>query len=178
MPTVATKLTVADYAKAARPTGGWWELRHGELIHVTFPSSLLYKLQDRLVTLLRAAAGSGWFIGLEIAFRPAPEHELWAADVAAVASARWDDAGEDWLSGSPELVIEVLSPSNTASEMLDREQTCFRGGCLEFWVVDPSLRLVRISRQDGSSIACAEDDEIPLALLGGGCFAVSALFAV
>jgi len=178
MPTVATKLTVADYTKSAPPTGGRWELRHGELVPVTFPSGLHYKLQDRLVTLLRSSAGDGWFIGMEIAFRPAPEHELWAADVAAVASNRWSAAGEDWLSSSPELVIEVLSPSNTATEMLDREQTCFRGGCREFWVVDPSLRLVRVTRNDGTWLTCAQDEEIPLTLIGGEPLLVSALFAV
>jgi Uma2 family endonuclease len=65
-------------------------------------------------------------------FRPLPEHELWAADVAYVSKERWEQIDpEDNLVGAPDLVIEVLSPSNTAAEINDRENgitTAFRAG--------------------------------------------------
>jgi len=42
--------------------------------------------------------------------------------------------------GSPELVIEVKSPSNTKDELHDRAMTTLAGdGAVEFWIVDPKL---------------------------------------
>ena len=64
---------------------------------------------------------------------------------------RWDGI-EDYLFGAPELVIEVLSPSNTASEMRDKRKLCLANGSVEFWVVDPEQREVEVSTPDGHSI--------------------------
>jgi Uma2 family endonuclease len=44
-----------------------------------------------------------------------PKYEVWAADVAFVSRERWEQGDPDgYLAGAPELVAEVLSPSNTA----------------------------------------------------------------
>ena len=86
---------------------------------------------------------------MEVSFRPFPEHELWAADVAYLSAARFRQADpEDNIQGAPDLVIEVLSPSNTASEMLDRERICLANGAREFWVVDPASCLIRVITHD------------------------------
>jgi Uma2 family endonuclease len=46
--------------------------------------------------------------------------------------------------GGPDLVVEVLSPSNTAAEM-DRKRTeYFRGGVRLVWEIDPRARTVRV----------------------------------
>ena len=91
---------------------------------------------------------------------------------------RWKAATRsDWLMGSPEIVIEVLSPSNRASEMLDRERTCMRGGTKEFWVVDPERKLIRVSRAEAAGGTYAEGDAIPLAPFGGSEIPVATIFA-
>ena len=106
-------------------------------------------------------------VGIEMAFRPLVEHEVWGADVGVVSLARWKEVPDNnWLAGSPEIVIEVLSPSNTASEMLDREETCMAGGCLEFWTVDTEKRKVRVTRRDDTAHIYKEGDSIPLPLFG------------
>jgi Uma2 family endonuclease len=88
------------------------------------------------------------------------------------------DRGErhDWFE-SPEIVIEVLSPSNTMTEMLDREKLCLENGCQEFWVVDIERRQVKISTPDGRTITYRAGQEIPLPLLNGGRISVDAIFA-
>jgi Uma2 family endonuclease len=109
-------------------------------------------------------------------FRPQPEYELWCADVAGISRNRWE-TDEDWLTGAPEFVIEVLSPSNTASDMLDRERICFLGGCQEFWTVDPQRLFVKVTRAAGESIIYVAGDRIALPLFGGEPLPVNDIFA-
>jgi Uma2 family endonuclease len=88
----------------------------------------------------------------EFPFRPAPEYEVWVADVAIFSLALWEQtADDDYFCGVPAVVIEVLSPSNSASDMLDREETCLRHGGQEFWLVDPQRESVKVIRADGYS---------------------------
>ena len=63
---------------------------------------------------------------------------------------------------APDIVIEVLSPSNTASEMLDKEQICLENGAREFWVVDPVRRQVKVSGADAHAATYKTGQSIPL----------------
>lgn len=88
----------------------------------------------------------------EFSFRPAPEYEVWVADVALFSLAVWEQTpDDDYFRGVPAIAIEVLSPSNTASEMLAREEICLRNGGREFWLVDPARQSVKVIRADGYS---------------------------
>src|SRR5205085_1483577 len=65
----------------------------------------------------------GSFVNTELAFRTVPEYDLRVADVAFIPAERWANIDlEDNLRGAPDLVIEVLSPFNTAREMYEKEQ--------------------------------------------------------
>ena len=104
----------------------------------------------------------------EIPFRPRREHEFRAADVAFVSQQRWDSIDpEGWLSGTPELVIEGLSDSNTPQEMEAKERLCLANGAKEFWVVSPKGRSVRVSKPDLTSKLYTEADSVPLELFPG-----------
>lgn len=170
-------MTVAEYEKVTAPPGGRYELHHGELVFVTFPRLTDSLVQHRLHALLSARLSDYGFVGIEIAFRPEREHELWAADVAVVSGTRLEESRhKDWLFGAPDLVIEVLSPSNTAAEMNERERMCLRHGCLEFWVVDPKLRIVKVSTPDGSTVTYPEEGRIPLSVFGADSLPVFEIF--
>lgn len=97
-----------------------------------------------------------------MAFRPQPEHELWGADIG-VASRERRRASRSfgWLVGSPEIVVEIISPSNSVDELADREQTCFAGGAEQFWVVYPKSRHVRVSFPDGRWVRYEVGQKIP-----------------
>ena len=153
------------------------ELRHGEPVPVTRPKFKHFRIQKQLEKLLEARAGDRGVVAMEFAFRPLPEHELWVADVAYVSQERWETIDcEDNLAGAPELVIEVLSPSNTAAEIYDKEKLCLENGAKEFWVVDPDRRQVKVSTPDGRTLTYVSSQEIPLPLFGGPRVAVDALF--
>jgi Uma2 family endonuclease len=176
--TTAKLMTFAEFERIPNPPeGGFpYELRHGELVKVA-PAKLQHtRVQRQLRRLLESAAGSTGVIDKEIGFRALPEYEFRIADVAFVSTARWEGP-EDYLVGAPEIVIEVLSPSNTMTEMLDREKLCLENGCQEFWVVDIDRRQVKISTPDGRTITYRVGQEIPLPLLNDGRIPVDAIFA-
>jgi Uma2 family endonuclease len=176
MATPTQLLTVADFERLPEPLSGVRrELHHGELIEVTRPKLRHYELQIRLVRELSARLPA-YFVGMELVFRPRPEHEVWAADVGAVVLPRWESADRDgYLEGAPELVIEVLSPSNTVSEMLDKEAMCLSSGAHEFWLVDPVRRVVRVSSTSQPGQTYASGATIPLP--SGDTLAVDLIFS-
>ena len=46
--------------------------------------------------------------------------------------------------GAPDLVIEILSPSNASREMRDKYELYEAAGVLEYWIVDPNRRSVLV----------------------------------
>ena len=103
-------------------------------------------IQGRIRTLLSNLAGSHALVATEMAFRPAPEYEVWQADVACIPLTRARDTPVDeYLAGAPDLVVEVLSPGNTMDEINDKMAVCMDNGCSSFWVVDPKRKRVSVT---------------------------------
>ena len=176
--TTSQLMTVEEFRHLPEDDGPvYHELRHGELVPVTRPKLKHHLIQARLRDRLKALAPFGSFVEYEVAHRALPEYELRVADVAYISAEHWKKADpEDNFRGTPELVIEVLSPSNSASEIYDREKLCLENGGQEFWVVDPDRRQVKVSTPDGRTVTYQSGQEIPLPLFGNAKLAVDAIF--
>lgn len=169
-------MTVADLDRFAEPDGFYYELHHGEAVQVTRPVYGHFLVQQRIAKLLTDAAAGAGFAYPEVAFRALPEHELRVADVAYAPRARWEQTDPaDHFRGAPELVVEVLSPSNTAAEMTEKAELCLKNGAREFWLVDSLRREVKVSAAGGRTVAFRSGQQIPLAF--GGFLAVDAIFS-
>jgi len=179
MAAITHLMTVEEFRKLPEDQGAvYHELRHGEPVPVTRPKLKHHFIQARLRDLLKAIAPQGSFVEYEVAFRALPEHELRVADVAYMSHERWEQADlEDNFRGAPDVVIEVLSPSNTATEIYDKEKLCLENGAKEFWVVDPDRRQVKVTTPDGQTRTWRSGQEIPLPLWGDAKVAVDAIFA-
>jgi len=116
---------------------------------MTLPKRGHQRIQRRMFTLLTDLARENGVVETEMAFRPTDEHEVWVADIACVKMDRdQSTADDDYLLGAPDLVVEVLSPSNTVDEINDKMDICLANGCVSFWVVDPKRRLVSVTQGD------------------------------
>jgi len=94
----------------------------------------------------------GFRVDVEYPYRPLPENELWGADLVCIAESRHVQF-EKWLIGSPELVIEVKSPSNTKAELHDKAMTTLASaGSVEFWVLDGKTRSVTVYSAAGMRV--------------------------
>lgn len=149
MGTVQTFTTFDDFLNLPDPPSGHLELHHGEIVHMPPPKRGHQRIQRRILALLIECAGKEGVAETEMAFRPTPGNEVWVADIGFVNSNRDQNTADDeYLMGAPDLVIEVLSPSNTVDEINDKMDICMANGCLSFWVVDPKRRLVSITEGD------------------------------
>jgi Uma2 family endonuclease len=170
-------ITVDQYRQLPDREDVVQELHFGMVVTLSRPKMRHAKLQVRLRTLLGPKAVHLGVVETEVAFRALPEYELRGADVAFVTQQRWDStADDDNLHGSPEIVIEILSPSNTKAKIHEKAVLCLSTGALEFWVVDPKRKTVSVTPKDGPAVVYGVGDRIPLPLFSSD-LAVSAIFS-
>ena len=156
-------MTVEEYRQMPERAGDIQELHWGMVVTLSRPKMRHAKLQSRLARLLRPKAESLGVGETEVAFRALPEYDLRGADVAYVSRRRWDATDDDDnLHGSPELVIEVLSPSNTKAEIHEKAVLCLSTGTKAFWVVDPDRKTVSVTVEGGNPAVYRVGDRIPL----------------
>jgi Uma2 family endonuclease len=171
-------LSVEEFLKLPEPQEGHIELHHGEVIVMPPPKRGHQRIQDRIMMLLKRLVGDTGVVQMEMAFRPTPEHEVWQADVACVSVER-DAATDDdeYLMGSPELVVEVLSPSNTMDEILERQDICLANGCVSFWTVDPKRQIVMVTTPDRRTVVFDRQSLVPLPEPLEGSIEIAKLFS-
>jgi Uma2 family endonuclease len=161
-------MTVYEYRQLPDREDVIQELHWGMVVTLSRPKMKHAKLQTRLVRLLRPKAEHLGVVETEVAFRALPEYDLRGADVAYVSQQRWDDTDDnDSLRGSPELVIELLSPSNTKAEIHEKAVLCLSTGAQEFWVVDPKRETISVTRQGSIPRVYQVGDRIPLSMFDG-----------
>lgn len=81
-----------------------------------------------------------------------------APDVAFISNARLPEPPpRGFAEMAPDLAVEVLSPDETAAEVLEKVADWLRAGVRLVWVVDPRRRNARVYRADGSESVMAED---------------------
>lgn len=163
---VPRPITVEEYERIPDPPGGRYELHHGEVVFVTYPVREHKALQRRLRKLLETMAEPfGFIVDTEYPYQPLPENEVWGADVACVSGLR--DQVKKWLEGSPELVIEVKSPSNTKAELHDKAMTTLAGaGAVEFWIVDAETRTVVVHTKASGMQVYRTEEAVPMPMFG------------
>jgi Uma2 family endonuclease len=164
-------MTFAEFEQMP-DNGRRYELRRGEPIEAPPAIHTHFAIQQQLRRLMETAAEGSGQVATEWGFRVGGD-EFRVADVAFLRRERWDRI-DRYLEGAPDLVVEVLSPSNGASEMLEKQILCLENGCQEFWVVDPRRLAVSVSTATGPSRTYRTGQQIPL--MFGGQIEVSAIF--
>lgn len=179
MSTVAAALVTLDefFEMPAPEDGAHLELHDGEVVVVN-PSRPIHIYIQSVLTrwLTDAARGCGWAHS-EFPYRPAANLQFWYADVAYVPAGDWQALrGQHYPIYAPPLVVEVLSPSNRVQKLNRQRVAAFSAGTQEFWVIDPDVQTVEVSRPGVSSLLYGPSDSVPLTVLPGSVFPVRLLF--
>ena len=135
-------MSVQEYLKLPpREDGFTDELIEGEIVLSPNAKPLHSKVEIRVLELLIPLRKFGYEIGLEFGCRLG-KHSLPGPDVAAIRADRWNNVGDKYLVGSPELVVEVFSPSDRKGLMAQKAALYLRHGAEAVWVVYPKRRTV------------------------------------
>ena len=82
-------------------------------------------------------------------------------------------------SRAPDLAVEVLSPGDRASEVLEKVQDWLAAGCLAVWVVDPKKQTVTVYDNNHTVVRLRSTDTLSGGdLLPGFSVPVADLFAI
>ena len=98
-------------------------------------------------------------------------------DVSFVAQDRISLSPEGYHDGSPDLVVEVLSPSNRKSQVERKLALWLETGARSVWLVDPRHRTVEVVKSLNDRRMLHEDDELVDETVPGFRVKVSEIFA-
>jgi len=84
---------------------------------------------------------------------------------------------EGWLEFDPEVVVEVLSPSNTPKEMAYKRRKYFEAGTEQVWTLDPRGRRLDIYFADGRLLSASDGALSGEGIVDGLIVDLDALFA-
>jgi Uma2 family endonuclease len=153
--------TYKDYA-ALPDDGRRYEIVSGVLYMSPSPSGAYQDAVGEIFTYLRAYVK---LAGLGIV-RVAPfDVELTSdvvvqPDVLVVLNEHRDRITENRIVGTPDLVVEVSSPSTATHDRHKKLEAYARAGVLEYWIADPEARTVEI-------LALEKDEYAPLGVFRG-----------
>ena len=86
--------------------------------------------------------------------------------------------GAGWMNVAPDLVVEILSPSETNTALEEKLRDYRMAGTRLIWVVDAAARVVTVRRADGSEQSHSEGDTLDGgAVLPGFAIPVARIFA-
>ena len=163
-----TRMTAAEYAQLPE-TNQSMELYGGELMIMPTPTPQHQIIILNLVTLLIRIIHSG-----RLFLSPLDVHldELHVVqpDILWIAPDSKCTIGEKYLSGAPDLVIEVLSPGTERRDRREKYALYEQHGVREYWMVNPAAAYVEVyTLKDGRFERVgifAEGETIPSMLLG------------
>jgi Uma2 family endonuclease len=148
-------LTVAEYARLDEPDDGYVsDLVRGVVVREPRPGPPHGRVQMRIGYALEGwARRAGADVTAESGYILSDDPPIVRGpDVAVVLRPRSGE-GEPggWIRGAPDVVVEVLSPSDTSTLVQEKTLDYLEAGAKLVWLVDPRARTVTVIRPDGSA---------------------------
>ena len=169
---VRARLTSQDYFDLPE-SDDRYELIDGELYMVPAPVPEHQDLLGELYVVIRAFVrenrlGKVFFAPLDVVFS---EDNVFQPDLIFVASERLNIITGQNVRGTPDLVVEVLSPSTAQRDRTIKRETYAKFGVREYWIADIVGGTVEVNVLDGDKFTVAgiygEGDTFESPLLPG-----------
>lgn len=140
------RMSAADYI-ASPASAHKSDLIEGVFVMASPASFRHSELQAFLLTVMRNfvnARNLGVILGENSACR-LNEDNVYQPDVSFLSRERLHLAGEVYIQGPPDLVVEIISPSSRRYDLVEKRINYARFGVREYWVVDPIERSATVS---------------------------------
>jgi len=172
-------MTGAQFDALPYEEGRQWELLNGELIPVPSATPRHQQTVSRILFALGLyleASKTGALALPDVEFALTDSDRV-RHDVCVLLKEKADRLNWDKIPipGAPDIAVEVISPSESASESHDKVRAYLRNGTTEVWQVYPKSRTVQIHRREVSH-SLEADQHITSDLLPGFDLALSSLF--
>lgn len=167
MNAVATRTpTVTPEDLLARPDEKDYELVDGQLMERPMSSlsswvgGQLFRRLDDFV--MGNALGFVWPDGNGFRCFPDDPGRVRKPDVSFIGRDRFsvDQLAEGYVPVAPDLVAEVISPNDLATDLEAKVREYLTAGVRLVWVIDPLARTARVHRPDGSAAWLREGDDL------------------
>lgn len=157
------QLKTYDDLLALPDDGNRYELIRGEIFMSPAPKLRHQRASRRLQRLIEdflGAHGGGEVIDAPFDVRFSVS-DVVQPDLFIVRPERAAALTEDFMEGAPDLVVEVLSPSNRAQDLVKKAALYQAFGVPEYWVVDPESEVIVVNvLREGRYIPAISDDGV------------------
>ena len=153
---VDIRLTYDDYCLLPSD-GKRYEIIEGELFVTPAPNFAHQRIVTRLTRFLSAFAddnrlGEVFVSPFDVVFS---QFDVVEPDILYVSKARSSVLTDKNVQGSPDLVIEVLSPSTTKVDRTTKLKLYARFGVEEYWIIDPEGPAAEVYRREKGGLEFA-----------------------
>jgi Uma2 family endonuclease len=136
--------TYEDYRKL--PEGAPYQLIGGELVLTPAPGTyhqvVSMRLENQMVNFVTARQ-SGIVLDAPVDVYLG-ESETYQPDIIFIGRDRMEIIEPERINGSPDLVVEILSPSTAYYDLRKKFKTYEQSGVKEHWIVDPKQKSVQV----------------------------------
>lgn len=142
--------TYAEFARLPSDDGSRYEVMFGELLVTPAPGRRHQRVVTDLVTILNTHVrehdlGEVFAAPFDVLFG---EGDYLEPDIVFVAKDRLGLLTDRGVEGTPDLVIEVVSPATAARDRGPKRERYRLYGVPEYWIVDPDSRTIEVWRFD------------------------------
>lgn len=152
-------LTYDDYVKLTPPDSGNYELLNGQIYFMASPKPSHQRISSRLNVFLGNFIilnnlGELFAAPMDVVFT---EHDTFQPDLLFITKERLNIIGENKIEGSPNLVVEILSPSNDNSEMSYKKHIYEITGVQEYWLINVEKQTLTLYKQINNELRWQRD---------------------
>ena len=175
------KATVADYERL--PVGAPYQLIDGELVMTPSPTPFHQSIALNLAIVLgpfiiQNRLGKLFMAPLDVYLS---DEDVYQPDLIFIRAERARNLQKDKLRIIPDLIVEILSPSNAYYDFTRKKEMYCERGVEEYWIIDPEMETVEIMRKKGDLYQTEKmlkgDAQLESGMFAGFQMKLSELFA-
>lgn len=131
-------LTYDDYARLTPPDNGNYELQDGKIVFMPTPTPLHQLVSGNLMVeihnfIKKNKLGRVIAAPMDVVFTPT---DTFQPDLLFLSNERLHLIGNKKIEGAPDLIVEILSPSNTPKEMSYKKFVYEVCDVREYWLIN------------------------------------------
>lgn len=181
MSTTTARVSIEEYLSYEAPPGFRDELIEGEIILSPDPKPLHATICENLYRLFHdALKNTEYSVHLATNMVLEKDDSMPSPDLFVIDKDRWAAAirEDKYPEGSPQLAIEVYSPSNRPGLVRKKIELYLKNGSAAVWVIYPKRRAVVVHEQSDVTAEYRDGEKLPLpAELSNFAVEVSKIFA-